>query len=79
MMAMNEPVRIQISPFCGRLRSKKYYFLKAPPIQPSDILDASGHCWCQRTMGSVGPDGRLVDPETCRAGRRCFEPIGPKA
>jgi hypothetical protein len=73
---VSERVASAISPFCARLRSKKFYFLRTPPREVSDILDGSGRCWCQRTMDALGPDGRPVDPEDCQNGRRCYESFG---
>jgi hypothetical protein len=75
-----EPVeekRPAISPFCARLRSKKTYFLSGPPRTEGDILEASGRTWCLHTMDALGPDGKIVRPEACQAGRSCFEPLGP--
>lgn len=66
----------QISPYCSALRSKKLCFAEAPPRTAADIFDGSGRVWCGCTMMSVGPDGGLVEPEDCRAGRACFEPFG---
>jgi hypothetical protein len=66
-----------ISPFCARLRSKKTYFLAGPPRTEEDILEASGRTWCVHTMDAIGPDGKLVRPEACQAGRRCYEALGP--
>lgn len=66
------------SPFCTRLRTKKYYFLEAPALTEADLLDASGHCWCSVTQQSVGPDGDIVLPDECRAQRKCYEPFPPK-
>ena len=71
-----ETKRIELSPFCGALRSKKACFLDAPPRTESDILDGSNHCWCDRTKMSVGPDQDLVAPEDCRDGRDCYVPWG---
>ncbi len=68
-----------ISPFCAKLRSKKFYFLQGPPLTVDDILEASGRTWCLHTMDGLGPDGRRVSPEDCQAGRRCYEPLGPLA
>jgi hypothetical protein len=28
--------------------------------------------WCLHTMGTVGPDDRLVHPHACCGGRSCF-------
>jgi len=61
------------SPFCARLRTKKYYFLAGPARTEDELLDASNDCWCKTTQQRVGPDGQLVDPEDCQAGRACFE------
>ena len=60
------------SPFCLHLQSKKRFFLRGEPAQESDLLDASQHCWCRKTMQAIGPDGERVDPLDCRAGRACF-------
>ena len=68
--------RIRVSPFCGKLRSKKYFFLQGPALEEDDILDASNDCWCHTTLQKVGPDGRIVDPADCQAGRACYEPAG---
>lgn len=65
-----------ISPYCARLRSKKYYMLGHPPLRAEDLLDGSRHCWCQRTQQAVGPDADLVAPETCQSSRTCYEAIG---
>jgi hypothetical protein len=69
------PAALPTSPFCARLRTKKSYFLREPALEEGDLLDASGHCWCLKTMLALGPDGKPVLPEDCRAGRACFESI----
>ena len=66
----------RISPFCCDLHSKKAVFLARPPRDEGELLDASRHCWCGETMQALGPDGDVVDPEDCRAGRACFKPYG---
>jgi hypothetical protein len=73
MEAPKEPQSSLSVPICIHLRSKKTYFLSRPPRDSQDVLDGSGHCWCLRTMTALGPDEERVDPETCRAGRVCFE------
>ena len=65
-----------ISPFCSDLRSKKYYFLSKPAMEPADILDASNDCWCARSGIRLGPDDEIVTPDDCRAGRACFRAVG---
>ena len=69
-MPQEEQMQVR-TPFCERLRSKKYYFLEAVPQTEDEIVDASGHCWCSQTMQSVGPDGHVVLPEDCGPGRNC--------
>jgi hypothetical protein len=64
-----------LSPFCRELRSKKYYFLNAMPTEESQILDASAHCWCSKTMRAFGPDGELVQPSDCAPGRNCYKSL----
>ena len=61
--------RSATSPFCELIRSKKWYFLQAPPATEEDLLDASGHCWCEETGQALGPDSELVNAQDCRAGR----------
>jgi hypothetical protein len=71
----DDPRPAPASPFCVHLLSKKSYFLRRPPAEEADLLDASGHCWCRKTMLVLGPDGRPVEPAECRPGRPCFESI----
>ncbi len=63
---------IRVSPFCAQLRSKKLVFQPRPPRDEEEILDASGHTWCELSQEAVGPDGAVCAPDTCRAGRACF-------
>ena len=63
------------STFCREIRSKKFYFLKSVPVDESELLDGSNHCWCYRTMQVVGPDGNMVRPQTCRPGRGCYRSV----
>jgi len=73
---MSEPAATPVLfPYCRELRSKKLTFARTPPRTEEDILDASNHCWCARTMQALGPDGELVRPEECRAGRDCFQGV----
>lgn len=69
----NERPALDASPYCRHIQSKKLTFRTAPPRCEEDILDASRHCWCRRTHQILGPDGEVVAPEDCRAGRACFE------
>lgn len=64
-----------IAPFCAHIQSKKAFFLGRPPNTETELLDASQSCWCRRTMQALGPDGDVVDPADCRAGRGCYESV----
>jgi hypothetical protein len=60
------------SPFCGSLRSKKFFMMDELATDASQYLDASNHCWCRETQQVVGPDGDRVYPERCVPGRSCY-------
>ena len=60
------------TPFCGELRSKRYFMIDGLPSEESDFLDGSGHCWCYHTQQPIGPDGHRVGPADCRPGRECY-------
>jgi hypothetical protein len=63
---------VPLTPFCGDLRSKKYFMMDAIPTEAEHFLDPSGHCWCYHTQQPIGPDGHQVAPERCGVGRRCY-------
>lgn len=60
------------TPFCGELRSKKYFLLDTIASEASDLMDGSGHCWCHHTQQPIGPDGLHVLPDLCTPGRSCY-------
>ena len=60
------------TPFCGSLRSKKFFMLDVLATDASQYLDGSNHCWCFRTDQVVGPDGAMVAPHRCIPGRSCY-------
>ena len=60
------------TPFCGDLRSKKYYMRDEILTEEEDYHDASGHIWCYHTQMPVGPDGMRVAPDQCGPGRKCY-------
>jgi hypothetical protein len=60
------------TPFCGQLRSKKFYMHTELPLKEEDYLDDSNHCWCYYTQNPIGPDGNIVMPERCKPGRSCY-------
>lgn len=64
-------------PVCKNLRTKVSY---VPADRSPDYLRESSptaQYWCLRTMQSLGPDDRVVCPEECQTGRKCFVPLGP--
>lgn len=60
------------TPFCGDLRSKKFFMLDTIPTDPQQYYDPSGHCWCYHTQKPIGPDGLQVSPEQCGTDRKCY-------
>ncbi|MEY4773241.1 MAG: hypothetical protein RIT40_276 [Planctomycetota bacterium] len=64
-----------ITPYCASLASKKYLLRAKVALEDSDYLDASCHCWCQKTRSALGPDRDVVGPADCRSDRTCWEPI----
>jgi hypothetical protein len=72
---MSETPAEPLFPYCRELRSKKLCFARTPPRTEDDILDASNHCWCGKTMQALGPDSDLVRPEECRTGRACYQAV----
>lgn len=62
-----------LSPFCGALRSKKFFKLDGIAMSSDDYLDASNHCWCRDTQQVIGLDGGLVSPEHCVPSRSCYK------
>ncbi|HEY7120748.1 MAG TPA: hypothetical protein VH475_29455 [Tepidisphaeraceae bacterium] len=74
MTPPNKPQSLNVlaTPFCGELRSKKFFMLDGLPADESDFLDPSGHCWCYHTQQPIGPDGRHVSPADCGPGRHCY-------
>jgi hypothetical protein len=60
------------TPFCGDLRSKKYFMRDEILTNAEDYHDASGHTWCYHTQMPIGPDGNRAAPEYCTPSRRCY-------
>lgn len=67
----NERVVIE-SPFCGSLRSKKFFMMDGLATEADQYLDSSNHCWCRETQQVIGPDGGRVQPHRCVPGRSCY-------
>jgi len=60
------------SPFCGSLRSKKFFMLDRLATNADEYLDATNHVWCRETQEVIGPDNRRVDAQSCCPGRSCY-------
>ncbi len=58
---------------CKLLRWKGM-FIEVEP-DPSVPSMESGACWCVHTQNCLGPDGDTANPEACKPGRSCYEPI----
>jgi hypothetical protein len=69
--AAETPTVLQ-SPFCGSLRSKKFFMLDKVATSADQYLDASNHCWCRETQQVIGPDGGRVHPDRCGRTRSCY-------
>ena len=67
-----EASAVVLSPFCGSLRSKKFFMLDALATEAAQYLDASNHCWCRETQQVIGPDNGRVQPNRCVPGRSCY-------
>ncbi len=72
MKDSTHPLSVIKTPFCGDLRSKKFFLSDQIATTAEDYLDASSHCWCYHTQQVVGPDGNIVMPERCVPGRGCY-------
>ena len=46
----NEAVEPLQSPFCGSLRSKKFFMLDRLATSADEYLDAANHVWCCETQ-----------------------------
>ena len=60
------------TPFCGDLRSKKFYLRDEILTEAEDYHDASGHTFCYHTQMPIGPDGARAAPEYCTPERGCY-------
>jgi hypothetical protein len=60
------------SPFCGSLRSKKFFMLDRLATSADEYLDSANHVWCCETQEVIGPDNHRVAPDSCGPGRACY-------
>ena len=54
---------------CVRWKSMYYQSERDPSVPPSN----EDNYWCSLTLRVLGPDGQLVNLESCKAGRACFK------
>lgn len=71
-----EAAATMTSPFCGELRSKKFFMSNGGLLtEAAQYLDGSNHCWCFQTQQVIGPDGGKVTPFRCTPERTCYRSI----
>jgi hypothetical protein len=66
------PITAVQSPFCGSLRSKKFFMSDGVATSADDYIDAANHVWCCETQEVIGPDNKRVFPDRCTPGRSCY-------
>ena len=54
---------------CVRWKSQFYDSERDPTVPASN----DDNYWCALTQRIVGPDGQLVDLQSCKPGRACFK------
>ena len=58
---------------CRCVRSKEMYIdSEHDPTVPNSH---SGLFWCLHSQNCLGPDGQVVTPASCTAGRSCYEAL----
>ena len=63
-------VLISTGEVCRSVRSKKLFYQRDEDA--SDARSAAPF-WCSRTQSAIGPDGKLVALDDCRAARPCCQ------
>ncbi len=72
-MNMDIGSRITNQETCRRLRCKEMFIDTGVAF---DIRNTgSGIFWCAHTQNPLGPDGQVADPDSCTAGRGCYEAV----
>lgn len=68
---MHEPLTASANGTCRCLRWKGMFIQSEhdPSVPPSN-----DHLfWCMHTQTCIGPDNHVAEPESCTAGRDCYE------
>lgn len=68
----SSPLNVLQTPFCGELRSKKFYMRDGIASTEEDYYDSTGLTWCYHTQMALGPDGKDAYPEACGPNRSCY-------
>ncbi len=66
---MNKEIKSE----CKYIRTKSAYIPNIEDPEGWRKNDSSTRqYWCVKTMGVVGPDNKLTEPEECQPDRKCF-------
>jgi hypothetical protein len=60
-------------PRCRCLRSKEMFIHVERDFHIPSM--SSGIFWCIHTHNCLGPDGRTAEPDECKPGRSCYDPL----
>jgi len=69
---VGSPAKINLE-CCRRLRYKGMFVGTDP--DPNLPYYDTGAYWCAHTQNCLGPDGRIVNLESCLPGRTCYESV----
>ncbi len=60
-------------PGCLHLLTKGMFVTgQVLPDPEVDEGESSGHCWCNLTQQTIGPDDQFVTRSACAPGRSCY-------
>lgn len=67
------PLPAVLNERCRCLRAKEMFIDGELDLARGSF--GSGFFWCLHTQNCLGPDGQVADPERCKPGRSCYEPL----
>ena len=72
---MAEPLNLNVigHAACRCLHSKEMFTHAEPDHRIPSM--SSGIYWCVHTYNCLGPDGQVAEPESCKPGRGCYDPL----